>query len=670
MSYITQYKSTLESQLKGKSNRILLVDENGYKIICNLFSQEEVLGMNILGVLKIEDKDLLNADNLFENEIVFFVQSESIRRMMAIIQKALTHVYVFFYCHVSKEQIDGIRSDDVNAKICDISHGSLNFYPTSEKSAVGSDVFTVLKHRPANIIYHKSGEGLKETVTNMLQHSLDNCAIREKSENSLLYIFGRNYDEITPIVTPWRYQSLINYLNIQIGSPGTDKFFARHKFSLYNEVTDEFSHQTTSLTNQKKTTVDVSDKFQLDEKTRIVSKHVEISSNIQKFISRQKLLEKSELEQKALIGTANGAELKELENVNPRLYQLLMSGKSATLKGFINTLNFLSEDRTRSTYHQYVPPLRELLRTLKMTHSKYDKIYVYIENYICYEEIAEVALSNETHGPMIYLLSDSIQNSKLNPALVADKLERSSDHFRILKTEIKSQATLASNVYYTDIETKINYLKKYNASFKKEEEEMCNEIKLTLATLITREFTQLKAEKPKNKLEKNINNIKLSKLSKLATEFGKFEKSDRKTREMVSSFDKKYEPSVKSNDSQRLLLQMENDEEAQLRELEREIDRREHGIEAICDATAEVHAMFVEVNALVAKQTLMIGTIEENVINACDLVTDGTVQIIQADKHQRDANSLSNKLIAGLFGLVVLMGLGVGIKESITNGHH
>lgn len=669
MSYITQYKSTLESQLKGKSNRILLVDENGYQIICNLFSQEEMLGMNILGVLRIEDKDLLKADNLFENEIVFFVKYESVRRAMTIIQRALTHVYIFFYCHVNKDHIDEIRRSDIDSKICEISYGSLNFYPTSEKSAVGSDVFTVLKNRPANIVYHKSGESLQESITNMVQHSLDNCAIREKAENSLLYVFGRNYDEITPIVTPWRYQSLINYLNIQIGSPGTDKFFAKHKFSLYNEVTDEFSQQTTSLTNQKKTTLEVSDKFQLDEKTRIISKHVEISGNIQKFISRRKLLEKSELEQKALIGTAGGAELKELENANPRLYQLLMSGKSATLKGFINTLNFLGEDRTKSTYHQYVPPLRELLKTLKITHSKYDKIYVYVENYICYEEIAEVALSNESRGPVIYLLSDSIQDSKLNPALVSDKLERTSDHFRILKTEIKSQATLTANVYYTDIEAKINYLKKHNASFKKEEEEMCENIKLTLATLITREFTQLKAEKPKNKLEKNINNIKLSKLSKLATEFGKFEKSDRKTREMVSSFDKKYEP-TKHNDSQRLLISMQNDEEMQLHDLEHEIERREDGINAICNKTAEVHAMFVEVNALVAKQTLMIGTIEENVINACDLVTDGTIQLVQADKHQRDANSLSNKLIAGLFGLVVLMGVGVGIKESITNGHH
>lgn len=670
MSYITQYKSTIESKLKGTSNRILLVDESGYQIICDLFSQEEILEMNILGVLKIEDKDLLKADKLFENEIVFFVKNKSVQRIMTIIQKASTHVYIFFYCYMSKEQLDDINQFDINSKICEISHGSLDFYPTSEKSAVGCDVFTVLKNKPSNIIYHKSGEGLKEFVTTILQHNLDTCTLREKTENTLLYVFGRNYDEITPIVTPWRYQSLINYLNIQIGSPGTDKFFAKHKFSLYNEVTDEFSQQTTNLTNQKKTTIDVSDKFLLDEKTRIISKHVEISGNIQKFISWHQLLEKSELEQKSLIGTANGAELKELENVNPKLYQLLMSGKSATLKGFINTLNFLGEDTTRSTYHQYVPPLRELLRILKITHSKYDKIYVYIENYICYEEIAEVALSNTTRGPIIYLLSKSTQNLKLNPALVVDKFERSNDYFKVLKTEFKQQSSLSTNVYYADIETKINYLKKHNVSFKKEEQEMCDEIKITLSTIMTHEFSLLKAEKPKNKLEKNINSIKLSKLSKLATEFGKFEKSDRKTREFISSFDKKYESDVKQPDSRQLLLSMQEDEEIELRNLEYEIDRREHSINDICNKTAEVHAMVVEVSTLVAKHTLMIGTIEENVINACDLVTDGTTQLVQADKHQRDANSLSNKIIVGLFGLVILMGLGVGIKESVLYGHN
>lgn len=249
MSYITQYKSTLESHLRGKSNRILLVDENGYHTICNLFSQEEINDMGLIGVLKIDDKDLLKADSIFENEIVFFVGNNSIRRIMTIVSRATTHIYIFFYNHVSNEYVDKIKQ---NSKICEISCGCLQFYPTSEKSAVGQDIFTVLKNRPQRILYHKSSESLQEIVSEKIQQSLDNCAIREKEDNIILYVLGRNYDEITPIVTPWRYQSLINYLGINLGSPGTDGFFAKHKFSLYNDVIDEFSHQSTSLTSQKK----------------------------------------------------------------------------------------------------------------------------------------------------------------------------------------------------------------------------------------------------------------------------------------------------------------------------------------------------------------------------------------------------------------------------------
>jgi hypothetical protein len=669
MSYITQYKSTLESQLKGKSNRILLFDENGCQLICRLFSQEETTAMNIIGILRIDDKNLCRADNIFEDEIICFLGRDSIHYVTNILQKALSHVYIFFYQNVSEQQINDIKRLDLDKKICEISHSSLDFYPTSEKSVVGNDIFTALKMKPVVVEYHKSGENLREHVSNKIQHSLNACSIREKTDNSVLYVFGRNYDQITPIVTPWRYQSLINYLNFDIGSPGTDKFFSRHKFSLYNEVIDECTQQSNKLTDQHKATTDVSDKFQLNEKTRIIAKHVEISRDIQKHIKHKKLLEKSALEQRALIGIANRTELLELENVNAPLYQLLMSGKSATLKGLINTLNFLGEDKERSTYHQYIPPLRELLKTLKTTYAKYSKIYVYIENYICYEEIAEVALSNETNGPQVYLLSDSIQNSQFNPALVSDKFERSNDLFRILKNEIKNPATISANIYYGDIEEKINYLERHNASFKKEEEEMCDVIKSALPGLLTKEFTKLKAEKPKNKLEKNVINIKLGRLSKLSTRFSKFEKSDRKTREIITSFDKKFEPINKHDDSKKLLLALQNDEEMQLRELENEIDRREHGVNVICERTAELHAMFVEVNALVAKQTLMLGTIEENIINASDLITDGNIQLIQADKHQKDANSLSNKIIGGLVGLVILMGLGVGIKESITHGN-
>lgn len=661
MSYIAQYKSTIETHLKGKSNRILLVDKNGYQIICKIFSQEEINDMGLIGILKIEDKKILEAETIFENEIVFFVGNESNTKIIEIIKMAMSHVYIFFYNYINNEIVKELRK---YSNICDVSFGSLEFYPTSEKSVVGKDIFSVMKNKPQKIIYHKSGNFLQENVFNKLDESLNKCAIFEKEENSMLYILGRTYDEITPIVTPWRYQSLINYLNIELGPPGSDSFFAKYKFSLYDKVAEEFLCQTTSLTSEKKITNDVTDQFKLENKTRIISKHVEISSNIQKHIKRKKLLEKSSLEQKALIGTANSTELKELARVNSQLYKLLMEGKSVTLKGLINTLNFFGENNERSTYHQYIPPLRKVLTDLKTTYSKYSKIYVYVNDFICYEEIAEIAeIENMSVGPEIYLLSDSLQNSQLNSVLVNDKFERSNDMFRVIKNEFKNETNLIANVYYSEIEEKINYLNKYNFSFKKEEEYVCEQIKSALPILLTKEFAKLKTVKPKNKLEKNINNIKLSKLSKLSSEFNKYDKSSRRTHEMIKSFN----TSIDNSNNQLLLLDIKNNEENQLIDFENEIENRDQGISEICDKTIQLHSMFVEVNALIAKQTLMLGTIEENIINASDLLSDGNIQLEQADKHQKDANSLSNKIIAGLFGFVVLMGIGVGIKESIMN---
>lgn len=667
MSYITQYKSTLESQLKGKSNRVLIVDENGFNKISNLYSQEELLTMNLLGLLKIEDKDILKADNLYENEIILFVGIVSIDKTIQILNKTKTHVYIFSYDFLSEKIIEKIKKSDTESRICKISHGSLDFYPTSEKSVIGKDVFSVIKNKPVKIEYHKNFENLQQFVEQKIQTSLNNCAIREKEENILLYVLERNYDEITPLITPWRYQSLINYLNIEIGSVESDTFFAHNKFLLYNEITDELNLQSSNLKKQKQNVVENIDKFELEEKTRLISKHVEICGTIQKHITKQKLLEKSTLEQKALIGTANSAELKELAIANNELYKLLMNGTSVTLKGFINTLNFIGENSERSTFHQYISPLRNILQKLKTNYSKYSKIYVYINDYICYEEIAEILLENKHKGPRLYLLSDNIKGN-IYPALTSNKFERTNDILRILQKEFKKQETVYQNVYYGEIEDKINYLIKHNSSFLEEENSICENIKTTLPILLTREFTKLKSEKPKNKLEKNINNIKLSKLSKLSTEFGKFEKSDRITNEIMVSFDKKFTYKNTTHDeleSKQLLLK--NEEELQLNKLEQEIERREESITNIYENTLQIHSMFVEVNALVAKQTLMLGSISENVINACDLVEDGNIQLIKAEEHQKNANNFSNKLIAGLFGLCVLMGIGVGIKESITN---
>lgn len=671
MSYILQYKSTLENYLKGRSYRILLVDETGYETIRRLFSYEEISRMNITGILKITDKNLHKAENIFENEIMCFIGAQSIFNMSKILELATTYVYVFFYTYVNENETNTLKSYDINEKLCEYLYFPLNFYPVSEKAVVGEDIFTVLKSRPVTIEYHKSGEELRENVTNRLQDSLNKCAIREKPENILLYVFGRSYDRISPCVIPWRYQSLINFLGIDLGACGTDKFFAKNKFSLYNDVIEECKRQSNILKSQNTKAKELGDKFELNEKTRIIAKHVEISGNIQKLITRKKLLIRSELEQKALIGTACAAELKELENVNADLYNLLMFGKSVTIKGLINTLNFLGEDTTRSTYHQYVPPLREMLRSLKNKYGTYDKIYIYIQGFITYEEIAEIALCNETRGPRVYLLSDSTQNSVINPALVSDTHDRTTECFRIVKKEIKNTKTISPHVFYPEIESKLHYLKKHHMSFKPEDEIVCESIKAELPVILTREFTKLKAEKPKNKLEKNVLNIKLGKLSNLATEFGKFDKSDKRTNAFMSSFDVlKFDDNYDNYDNdhkQKLLQLQQNDEEKQLKNLEDEINRREHGINEICSKVVDVYSQFTEMHELVAKQTLMIGTIEENVINALDLLEEGHVQLVSANQHQKDANSLSNKLIAGLFGIVILLGAGIGIKESLTN---
>jgi len=667
MSYITQYKSTIELNLKGKSNRVLIVDNDGYEKINNLFSQEELLSMNLLGLLKMEDNAILKATNLYDNEIMFFIGSNSISKLIKILEITKTHVYIFSYNFLSVEEINKIKQNDVKMRICKITHSLLDFYPISEKTVIGSDIFTVLKNKPVDIVYHRSGEKIKDDVKKKLETTIKNQIIDENTNNSLLYVIGREYDEITPLVTPWHYQSLINYFDIKIGSCGTDKFFSKHKFSLYNEVTNEFKNESNILTQKNKKQNNTKDKFELDEKTRVISHHIEICGKIQKYIEEQNILNKSLLEQKALIKTASSTELKELENVNNKLYELLIGNKSVILNGFINKLNFVGENLEKSMYHQYTLPLRTMIQNLRTMYNKYRKIYIYIEKYVCYEEIAEIHLINKTDGPQIYLLSDNIDGT-IYPALTMNKYERTNECFKVLCDEIKHDDTMQANVYYDEIENQINFLTKHNYSFNEKDNEICQNIKSTLPTVLMKEFKRLKSEKPKNKLEKNINNIKLNKLSKLGTEFGKFEQRDRQIHDSMSSFNKKYNFSENNNDMKQSLLLKKNDEQ-ELYDIQQEIDRREIEIDKIYENTIEVHALFVEVNALVAKQTLMLGNIEDNVINACELIESGNKELVKADKYQENSNKLSDGIIAGLFGLTVLLGIGVGIKESIMQHH-
>jgi hypothetical protein len=675
-SYITQYKSTIESLLKGKSKRVLLTDKEGYELVRNLFSHEEILHMEILGILMIDDPNLNNVDELFENEIVYFVGESSYIQVMRGFSKFKSNVYLVFYNNIPEHIIDEIISLDSKKRICEITHGSLNMNIISDNCVIGEDIWTVIKNNPKTIIYHKGCEDLSTHIASMLAVATEKSAIFERVGNNLLYVIDRSYDRTTPIVIPWRYESLRHFLKLACEgeSPGTDQFYAKYRYTLYNEVIDESMKQSknlTSLKNNGKMKDNVKEKFELDEKIRIISKHIEILGKIQTLVTKHNLLVRSQLEQKALIGTASSDELKELEKMNPKLYQMLVGTRSVTIKGTLNTFNMFNENTDKSIYHQYIPPIREILKSTKSFRQGFDNVYVYIRGYICYEEVAEVALFNKEYGSRIFLLSDQIKGNLRYPCITANKFSRCGEHFRICKKVLKSPTSVVQDVYYKDIEDKLTFLQQHNVSFDLEKERICESIKSELSTVLLKEFASLKTFKPENKLEENIKNIKMNRLSKLSIKFSEFEKTNKRIHNEDScfNFSKETQKNKSSRDTGKQKLLQINDEEQELREMEKIIGERDDSVTTICQNIAEVHSMMLELNALVVKQGIMLESIDNNLINASDLIKDGNVQLIKADTHQKDANSLANKIIAGMVGLVILAGVGVGIKESIFHHH-
>jgi hypothetical protein len=660
----------------GKSKRILLTDKEGYELVRNLFSHEEILQMEILGILMIDDPNLNKVDELFENEIVYFIGESSYVQIMKGFSKFKSNVYLIFYNQISEYIINEIISLDLNNRICEINYGSLNMNVISDNCVVGEDIWTVIKNNPKIIIYHNGCGNLQPHIISMLAMATQKSAIFERVGNNLLYVIDRSYDKTTPVVIPWRYESLRHFLKLSCEgeSPGTDQFYAKCRYTLYNEVIDESTKQSNNLTSLKNNgkMKDVKEKFELDEKIRIISKHIEILGKIQTLVTKQNLLVRSQLEQKALIGTASSDELKELEKMNPKLYQMVVGTGSVTIKGTLNTFNMFNKNTDKSIYHQYIPPIREILKFIKISKQGFDNVYIYIRGFICYEEVAEVALFNKEYGSKIFLLSDQIKDNLKYPCVTSNKFTRCGEHFRICKKVLKSQ-TYIQDVYYKNIEDKLTFLQKHNVSFDSEKERICESIKLELSSVLLKEFASLKTFKPKNKLEENIKNIKMNRLSKLSLKFSEFEKTNKRiyNEDSCFNFSKEIHKTKIFNDTgkQKLLHKDVIDNEQELRQMEELIGERDESVTTICQNLAEVHSMMLELNALVVKQGVMIESIDNNLIDASDLIKDGNVQLVKADTHQKDSNSLANKIIAGMVGLVILAGIGVGIKESVIHHH-
>lgn len=357
--FVVKNNTALSAPTKGK---VLLVDQYTMPIISMSYTQSQLLQQDVILVEMLGSfKNLSNMKHL--NCVVYI---RPCRESIAFLCEELNsphygHYQLFFSNTVSKNELEKIAGADeyevinqvveifqeysvVNDNLYSLSNsteknsGKLSNAAVEESSHIMSLLLS-LKKCPV-IKYDSTSVDLKRLASEVLyginsnsNNNLFDDLNRSTSNAPILLILDRKLDPISPLVTPWTYQSMIHELigidrNI-VKLPETDEqltlsetqdvFYLESMYLNYGDLTEKFQRYVDDYKKQTKQSSIQNLKTQdLSELKRILTrfpefkklsnnilKHLNIISEIDKQILSQNLWAVGELQQTIVCNLEN-----------------------------------------------------------------------------------------------------------------------------------------------------------------------------------------------------------------------------------------------------------------------------------------------------------------------------------------------------------------------------
>lgn len=667
MSLVSIYKSTLRSLFDNNTKRLIITTEYGHNLISNIFSQKDLLDIQIVGLFKLGDKEILKNTQINMYEKVFFVENENnVDEILKSLTLCNSPVYVVFYTPINNDTINKIKTHDTNNLICQIISGCLSLIPISDHSAINnkSNVLSVLRTRPKTIVTlnDKANKDFLNEIENKLTECVNTSSIFERQDfSSLLVGVPRSYDVITPYIIPWRYESMIHYYNIKFDdhmSHINDDFYSNNAYELYENVIRNFdieNKKAQKINIEKTSTTSTLSILELENINKTIKKHSDMLGKLSNILKEENIFEKSKEEQLAVIRKLNEQEKINFQKSRPIVYNAIYTSKSQTIKN-------------ESEYYQHVPRIVELIKKYTQENPQITKIFFYISDYICYEEVAQVELFNKQHtNQKVYLLSDNILNQWNYLAIMHNKTSHgvTLKFTKHLKNAIVTQTRENVKNEIDIIEDKIKELEKFPIVFFKEsDEKKYKSLTLQITNMLNTEYEKLKCIVVKNKIDENLKNMETMKLNKLAIQFKKLEnrtenlKKSTNFTNVFNEIDNTIQTST-LNDSKVVLKKNNTTYNDFLTNL---IEEQDTVIDNLVEGIYDISKLSLELLLLVQEQSLQLDKIEVQLLSSEDYITKGTVELKEADKIDSKTMGIQQKIVFGLAVIATGLLAGIGIK--------
>ncbi|CUM65733.1 uncharacterized protein PRCAT00003381001 [Priceomyces carsonii] len=349
-SYFSKlFLSNDESAVSRDSRaKVLLLDKFTTSIISMCYTQSQLLEHDIILVELIENQNKLNMMKHLSCIVYIKPTKESIQSLIRELNKPHFSNYKLFLNNIiSKTQLESLANADefeVISKVIEIFQDYLivndNLFminlenatqnQTIEESNSISSLLLSLRKCPL-IKYESTSFELKKLSSEILYNinsNTNNNLFDELNQAldvpPLLLLLDRKNDPITPLISPWTYQSMIHELiginrNIVVLSDkeqltlseDQDKFFQESMYLNYGDLTEKFQAYVEEYKKQtKQSSIDNLKTQNLSELKNMLTKfpeyrklsnnilkHLNLISEIDKQISDQNLWEVGELQQ-------------------------------------------------------------------------------------------------------------------------------------------------------------------------------------------------------------------------------------------------------------------------------------------------------------------------------------------------------------------------------------
>jgi t-SNARE complex subunit (syntaxin) len=476
-----------------------------------------------------------------------------------------------------------------------------------------------------------------------------------KSEGKLFVAYERSYDQLIPLLYPWKYESMLHHYNVKLdGTGGDDYIYEQIRYKSYADTIKFVKTETEKLKLPNRD--NVLEVMDYDKRNKICSRHIRALAQLEKILTDGNIYDKSELEQRAVIRDID-------------------KDKFVTDKKELADFIYLTQKQSYKSdlliFNQFVPIIRDIMESIvnkrkKIWGTQYrttdsiNNVYIYVTEFITYAEVAEVELFNQSCATIkFHLISENIIDYWNYLPLFNIDVSQSADSYLKVnrpsgKTHIKH-----SGKSHSQIELNIKRLKDTDTlKLSDSSDSSDSERKLIDETtiLIATEYTRLKALKPVNPIEVNDQKIKLIELNDLSTQF----KNIRTIRHTLHAPKPKLieDDNTESQSHALLLTELSTDHEKIL-------NAREKQIKQIVDGVRDLNQTFIDLKLLVESQGIMIDQIEMNILKTSDFVSHGVLELEKAQSESKTGKKLMTTIASSLGAIAGVLGLGFGIKAAI-----